>query len=48
MNASSIDHTNKFDELDIKIERIMAYCDQKFDDIANTLEELESRINNLR
>ncbi len=48
MNAPSIDDINKLNELDTKIERMMAYCDQKFDDIANTLEELESRINNLR
>lgn len=48
MDVSSIDHTNKLDELDIKIERMMAYYDQKFDDITNTVEELESRINNLR
>ncbi|MDR1433082.1 MAG: hypothetical protein LBI61_01940 [Puniceicoccales bacterium] len=39
---------NKLNILEVQVERIKAYIDQKFDEIVGVMDDLESRINNLR
>jgi hypothetical protein len=39
---------NKLGILEAQVERMKAYIDQKFDEIGGTVDDLESRINNLR
>jgi hypothetical protein len=34
--------------IEAHLERVSAHCDQKFDEIAAAIDELDSRINNLR
>jgi hypothetical protein len=41
-------YQDKLAALEEKLERLAAYCDQKFDEIAGTIDDLDSRINNLR
>ncbi|MDR1414071.1 MAG: hypothetical protein LBI56_04015 [Puniceicoccales bacterium] len=46
--ADSTSTWNKFNAFEIHLEQIRAYVDQKFDEISSAMDDLESRINNLR
>jgi hypothetical protein len=39
---------NKLNILEVQLERIKAYIDQKFDEVVSSVDDIESRINNLR
>ena len=39
---------DKLTILEVQLEHMKAYVDQKFDELENEIEELTSRINNLR
>jgi outer membrane murein-binding lipoprotein Lpp len=46
MNFNSLQ--DKMDALAGQMENLRAYVDQKFDELSSSIDELESRINNLR
>ncbi|MDR1414142.1 MAG: hypothetical protein LBI56_04405 [Puniceicoccales bacterium] len=50
-NFTGVNSGSDWDKLNtfaIQMEQIKAYVDQKFDEISATIDDLESRINNLR